>query len=243
MARSGRQLAKPHRPQHPAERLTRDADPELLPHPLAQIDQPPAHDAVHRRDWTTLDHGCQRRTLRRVEKRRLAGRFPIDQTGRTVGVEAQDPVTNDLQRHPADLRRLRPTRPVVDCRQRQQTPRLSAIAAAPRRHPQSRRIKIRPKPNRHGEPPPFAILNHNRPASGKLTNESASPSVGITSRRVHRAHREATSQPLSRGDVCSNSATTSAISQGERSRHGCPPCRRRLLTSSIPGPCGRWGMP
>src|SRR5437899_1889741 len=49
MTRSGRQLAVAHRTQFPAQRLLGDADPEFLPDPLAQIDQPPAHNAINRR--------------------------------------------------------------------------------------------------------------------------------------------------------------------------------------------------
>ena len=50
MARAGRELAIVHGPQLPAQRLLGDRDAELLPEPLDQIDQPPAHHAVDGRD-------------------------------------------------------------------------------------------------------------------------------------------------------------------------------------------------
>jgi hypothetical protein len=56
MTRSGGQLAVAHGAQFPAQRLLGDADPELLPDPLAQIDQPPAHHAINRRGRASTFH-------------------------------------------------------------------------------------------------------------------------------------------------------------------------------------------
>src|SRR3954454_25087186 len=50
MARAGRELAVVHGPQLPAQRLLGDGEAELLPEPLDQIDQAPAHHAVDGRD-------------------------------------------------------------------------------------------------------------------------------------------------------------------------------------------------
>src|SRR5262245_23251233 len=56
VARSGREFAVAHGAQLPAERLLGDRDAEFLEDPLRQIDQPPAHHAMDRRDRAALDH-------------------------------------------------------------------------------------------------------------------------------------------------------------------------------------------
>src|SRR5580704_18030943 len=61
MARTSRKLAIPQRAEFTAHRLRRDGHPKLLKGPLAKIGQPPAHDAMNRRDWAVLDHPGQRR--------------------------------------------------------------------------------------------------------------------------------------------------------------------------------------
>ena len=48
-----------HGPQLAAQRLLGDGEAELLPEPLDQIDQAPAHHAVDRRHRPTLDDGHQ----------------------------------------------------------------------------------------------------------------------------------------------------------------------------------------
>jgi len=55
VARSGREFAVAHSAQLPAERLLGDRDAEFLEDPLRQIDQPPAHHAMDRRDRAALD--------------------------------------------------------------------------------------------------------------------------------------------------------------------------------------------
>jgi len=62
-----RQLAIAHRPQLAAERLLRDDDLELVPDPLAKIDDPPTSHAVHGGDGTVLDHLCKRGAVLVVE--------------------------------------------------------------------------------------------------------------------------------------------------------------------------------
>ncbi len=51
MARASRELAITHLAQHPAQCLLGDDGAEFLENPLAEIDDPPAHDPVTRRDW------------------------------------------------------------------------------------------------------------------------------------------------------------------------------------------------
>lgn len=91
MTRPGGELSIPHGAKLTAQGLLGDADAELLPHPPAQIDKPPAHDAMNRRDRTALDHRRQCRTVRVVQFRLLARRLAINQAVRTMGIELQHP--------------------------------------------------------------------------------------------------------------------------------------------------------
>ena len=166
MTRSGGQLAVAHRTQFPAQCLLGDADPEFLPDPLAQVDQPPAHNAINRRGRAAFDRRPQRRAVCLVQLRRLAGRLAGDQPVRTMGVELDHPSSNDLQCHPADRRRLGPPRPVIDSGQGQKTARLRRILCTPCNGAQARRIKIGPQRDRHGEPPSFATLESDSRRSG-----------------------------------------------------------------------------
>ena len=159
MARSSRELAITHGAQFPAQRLPGDDDAEFLEHPLTEIDDPPAHDAMNRRDWTALDDRRQRRTVLIVQPRRLSWSLAIEQTLGAIGVEFDHPIANDLKRHAANLRRLGPARAFVNRRQRQKPPGLRPILRPPRGGPRHPRIKISPKSNGHGEPPLFATLN------------------------------------------------------------------------------------
>jgi hypothetical protein len=119
MARASRELAITHAAQFPAQRRLGDDDAEFLVYPLTEIDDPPAHDAVNRRDWTALDDRRQRRAVLIVQPRRLSRSLAIEQTLGPIGVEFDHPIANDLNRHAANLRRLGACRPVVNRRQRQ----------------------------------------------------------------------------------------------------------------------------
>ena len=77
MTRAGRELAIAHGAQLPAERLLGDRDAELLEYPLRQIDQPPAHHAMDRRDWAALDHPRNGLALGVIELGGLARRFAV----------------------------------------------------------------------------------------------------------------------------------------------------------------------
>src|SRR6266850_642751 len=83
MAGSCRELAVAHRAKLPAQRLFGDRDVELLVDPLRQIDQPPAHYTVDRRDRAALDHPHNRLALHIIELRGLAWRFAVKQAGST----------------------------------------------------------------------------------------------------------------------------------------------------------------
>src|SRR5690349_19752310 len=93
----GRELAEAERPQLAAQRLLTDRQAELVEHPLDQIDQPPAHHSVRRRDRTGLDDPRQGLSLRTGEQRRLARRLAVDETGRSVRVEGENPIAHRLQ--------------------------------------------------------------------------------------------------------------------------------------------------
>ena len=55
MAGTSRELAISHGAQFPAQCLLGDDDAEFLENPLAEIDDPPAHDAMNRRDRAALE--------------------------------------------------------------------------------------------------------------------------------------------------------------------------------------------
>src|SRR5256886_13913694 len=80
VARSGREFAVAHGAQLPAERLLGDRDAEFLEDPLRQIDQPPAHHAMDRRDRATLDHAGDGLTLEVIELGRLTRRLAVQKS-------------------------------------------------------------------------------------------------------------------------------------------------------------------
>jgi len=106
MARTGRKLAISHIAQLAAHGLLGDGDPKFLEHPLAKIDDPPSHDAMDRRRRALLDHARERGAMFVFESGGLSGRLAVDQAVRAKGVEAQNPVADDLEPDPADLGRL-----------------------------------------------------------------------------------------------------------------------------------------
>ena len=71
MTRPSREFAVAHGAQLSAERLLGDDDAELLEDPLRQIDEPPAHHAMDRRDRAPLDHLGDRLTLEVIELARV----------------------------------------------------------------------------------------------------------------------------------------------------------------------------
>src|ERR1039457_1075161 len=95
MAGSGRELAVAHLVQNPAQGRFRGRDPELLPDPLDQIDQPPAHDTMDGRNRSRFDQLAKGASMLVLEQGRLAGCLPVEQSGRPVGVKPDDPVPDD----------------------------------------------------------------------------------------------------------------------------------------------------
>jgi hypothetical protein len=147
MAGTGREFARAHRPQHPAQRRLGDRDAVVLHQDLGQVDQPPAHDALDGRHRPLLDQGTQRLPLLGVQAWARADGLPVDQPIGAVGVEGQDPVTHGLQPDPAERGCLRARAPRVDRRQRQQTAGLRRIARRSGQAAQSLGVEGRPKRN------------------------------------------------------------------------------------------------
>jgi len=180
--RARRELGKPHRPQLAADRLAARRDPELLPKPLRQIDQPPAHHPIEIGPRPRLHGFGKRHALVIRQARRLPRRRAVDQTRRTLRIEPEHPVTHDLQSHPAGPCRRRSRRPVIDRSQCQKTPRLIRIPARLRQPPHLRRRVVRPKCNRcpHGKSPSVSHGESRSSAIGNPQRESGSMSVGMT---------------------------------------------------------------
>ncbi len=137
------------------EHMLRASNTELLPQPLAEIAQPPAHHAMDRRDRAAVDLRGQCLAMRLGQPRRRARRLAVAQPIRPLGVEPRHPVPRTLQRDVAEPRRLRAPATIVDRRQGQQPPGLSSLLAAPRQAAKDGGVKISTKGNRarHGEPP------------------------------------------------------------------------------------------
>ena len=99
---------------------------KLVVKPLDQIDQPPANDAVDRRDRTSLDRLDKRPALGIIEPRPRAGSLAIQQTIGTSGVEPNHP-PEPVEGH---ARSARPPRrsalPQSGCRRRKSRPRPTA---------------------------------------------------------------------------------------------------------------------
>ncbi len=94
--------AEPHLPQDAAHRLLRERDAELLPEPLHQVLQTPAHHAMNRPGRALFPHRRQPRLLLRVQLRQLTRSLAIDQTLRARAIEAMHPVPQSLAVHAAD---------------------------------------------------------------------------------------------------------------------------------------------
>lgn len=173
-----RQLAIVHGPQFPAHRLGRDDDAVFLEHPLAEVDKPPAHDAMNARDRAILHHASQRRAVLRRQPRRLPRRLAGDEPRGTMSVELENPVPDDLKRHAADLRRFPPRRPVVNRRQRQKSTGLAPRpwTSWPRREAQLRQNRL--EAGSASRTPWFATSNQIIPDSG-IPPESGSMGAGI----------------------------------------------------------------
>ena len=189
--RPRRELAEAERPQLPPDRRRAHRHPELLPQPLHEVDQPPAHHPVAPGLGAGLHRTRQRRALLRRQRRRLARGLAVDQPVRTFGVEAHHPVPHDLQPDPADPRRLRPGPAIADRRQRQQPPNLLRVPAGSGQPPQIITSEVTSKLDRrrHGKPSP---VFHDESRRDCLGNLEGSVRRGVTlaaARRWAAPHR------------------------------------------------------
>ena len=166
MPGTSRKLAIAHGAQFPAQGLPGDDNAEFLEDPLAEIDDPPPHNPMNGRDRAALDHRGERGSGRVIETRRLSRSLPVDQSRRTIGVEFDYPIANDLKRHHANLGRLRPAGPLINHPKRQKPPSLWSVLALLRPRTNRNSIKIGPERDSHGEPPSFTTLNQNQADSG-----------------------------------------------------------------------------
>ena len=167
VARTSRKLGKAHGPQFPPNGRLVQRDAEFLEDPTHEVLAPPAHHAVDRRDRSAINHFGQSPALCHVQLRLIAGRLAVDQSARSTSVEAQNPIADDLQRHPADPSGICARAAVVNLGQRQKTSSLGGIFCRLRQPPKGRSVKIRAKGNglRHGKPP-FATEIQTSPALG-----------------------------------------------------------------------------
>jgi hypothetical protein len=150
MARPGRELAKVQGAQLAAQRLLGDRDPELLPDPLHQVDQTPAHHPVNGRDRALLDHPLQGRALLAIEQRLGARGLAGPEPFRSRGVEVQHPVAHDLQSDRTDPGRVRARSARVNGRQGQQPTGLVGITRALGQPAQLRGIEVGTERDRGG---------------------------------------------------------------------------------------------
>jgi hypothetical protein len=102
MARAGREFAVAHGPQLMSKSLLADRDLELVSQPLGQVYDPPAHDAVGGGNRPRLDDLLQCVAVLVIENRLRPWCLACRQTVRSIRIEAQNPVPNNLPRHPAN---------------------------------------------------------------------------------------------------------------------------------------------
>ena len=128
MARARRELAIAERPHFAAQGLLGDGHAVLVPEPLHQILQPPAHDPMDSRNGAALHQGQQGLAMAGAQLADIPRRFAVDQAFGAMGVEPDHPVPHRLQPDPADPRRPGPRAAIVDLGQRQQPSALPSIA-------------------------------------------------------------------------------------------------------------------
>lgn len=128
MARARRELAEAELPQLAPNRALVQAHAEPCKQPGRQILAPPAHHAVPIRIGAALDDRGERQALLLAQLGRMARSLAVDQPGRAVSVEGQNPVAYRLQAYNTDPSCFRAAAPIVDLSQRQQTAALACVA-------------------------------------------------------------------------------------------------------------------
>jgi hypothetical protein len=182
MTRTRRNLAEPQSLQRPPDGRFIQRDAEFLEDPVRQVLEPPAHHPVSRRDRSAFDDLGQRLALAFVELPRLARCLAIDQSAWTFGVEAQDPIPDDLTIDPANHSRLAASAAIVDHGQCQQAARLVGVIRLPRKLAKGGSIIVIPERYGcgHGKPPIVCHGESHHEPLGNPPRESQSPQLGIT---------------------------------------------------------------
>ncbi len=139
-----------HRAQLAPQRLLGHRHLKLVRQPLDQVNDPPAHHAVDRRQGAVLDRRRQGRPMRVGQDRLRTGSLVVDQAGRPVCVELDHPVADDLQRNTADLGCLGAACPIIDRGQREEPPGLPGILALARCPANTRSVKVGTQGDGHG---------------------------------------------------------------------------------------------
>ena len=142
--------------------------------PLRQVSQPPAHHTVVRRDLTCLDNLGQRSAVPIVQLRRLARCLAVHQSTWPLGIEAQNPISNDLKPDPAYLSRITALAAVLDHRQRKKAPCLNGVIRRLRKMAKSPTIVVFTKWYRctHGKP---SIVCQGEPHLASFGNPQSEP--------------------------------------------------------------------
>ena len=150
MARARGQLAAVHRAQFAAERLPGHAEPELVPDPLAHVDQPPPDPRRGRQARARSDHRrsrspagrCCRAASRAISAARCSSSSRDGWPGALRSIKPSgpcalhrttqsrmNPVPDDLQPHAAERCGPAACLSLMDPGQRQQAARLASVLA------------------------------------------------------------------------------------------------------------------
>jgi hypothetical protein len=182
MPRARRQLPVAHGAQVAAQRLLADRHTIFVEQPLDQIDDPPAHHAMRRRDGALFDDLGKRPLVLGTKHWAATGGFAVEQALGPAGIEAQHPVSDRLQTNTADLRRRLPRTTIVNHRQRQQPPNLVGVTAQTRQPAKTSPSKSPRSPTADATAnlPQPAMLNQIVAALGIPRCESLPKGLGMT---------------------------------------------------------------
>ena len=171
----------------------------------------------------------------------MARCLAVNQAFRSFAIKPQHPIPDHLEPNPADPRRIRPRRAIIDFGQGKKAAALCRILRGLGQSPQTRTIKVFPQSNRctHGEPPrlfapliqTFARLG-NPPRESPLPQLSISPGGGgnvapkgavvhahVERRLANNGHGVAQSGTLVRGEGTPDNATLTRHDGGDPGRN------------------------
>ncbi|WP_103729530.1 hypothetical protein [Novosphingobium sp. HII-3] len=114
---------------------------------MHEVDQPPPHHAMDRRDRPALDHLGKRPAPGIIKDRALAWGLAVQQSVRPSSIQADQPVAYNLQSDAADPPCIATVASIVYLRKRQQTTNLRGAPGPSHQTPTCRFVAIIPKPN------------------------------------------------------------------------------------------------